>query len=72
MNEILDSLYFSSRYNVSIITFPFAAAFFLDPLGLPRPLFATGACSSSDDLADSLVLVGAGGLPLFLESPLAS
>lgn len=53
-------------------TFPLADPFFLEPLGRPRPLFAMGACSSSDDFADSLVLAGAGGLPLFLLSPLAS
>lgn len=46
------------------------AAFFLDPLGRPRPRFAAEG-SSSDDLVDSF-LAGVGWRPLFLASPLAS
>lgn len=53
-------------------TLALGAALFLEPLGLPLPLFAIGACSSSEDFADSLALVGAGGRPRFLESPLGS
>lgn len=53
---------------VFFFTLPLTPAFFLEPFGLPLPRLATGACSSSEDLAESFVLVAAGGRPRFLSS----